>query len=584
MTRQSDIIILLVITIGILSSAFYAISWLFVYVPAILGCLCLIAFPSSNKNTIALLTACFVAYNLITILPLPQKIEKIVDGKYEIQNTEVRNIIAEAKKLGLTDNVSARLTLSRNKPGTMRMLLLVVAGISMGGLATRLSIKGSIKCLRVVTIIGVIIALVGYIGQWIFPQERTILWFIPVEHGKPVACFINRNHFGGFIALLAPICAMFASNAIQFKLTMQSLLWGTGFVVMTLATVMSLSRGALFAYLGGIMLILIISLIKRRWLAGLLMSLFVAIAITAGLCLKEPSAIERLESFTTPANDSSMKMRFDTWRDSLKILKDYAIIGTGANAFSMVFPQYRTSATRKSFKHAENEYIEWLVEYGIIGTFILLAIIIGFFIMTWRRKALDTMNKMPKYAVAGALVSAGIHAGVDFALRVPVYFITLCILAGVSVSNDISNKNCSINKLFSETPSKTQRHLPILPVLGSLLTIIISLVYNYNSEYEKSKFLTEANPAQLCQALVSCPVSWQAWYHLGRRALEWQNEEAIKFGEKCIAKATEYDPLNYRVWTELAKIRLGHGDIAGAKYAYSRAKELRKWIKIEELE
>lgn len=581
--EHSDIAILFVIVISILSSAFYAVSWLFVCASSVLGCLGLIIYPSRWKRTTTLLATCFVAYNVITIVPLTRKVEKILGDKYETQNTEVRTTIAEAKKLKLTDDILPIFSLSRNQPGTMRMILLVIAGFSMAGVASRLSKEGAVKCLKLIALIGIIIALIGYIGQWIWPQQRNILWFIPVEHGKPVACFINRNHFGGFIAMLAPACALIASNAVPRKTIIKTLLWNAAFVMLTIAIVMSLSRGAMISYVGGIIVIIIISIIKRRWSWGILMTLFVAIAVTAGLCLKEPSAIERLESFTMPENESSMKMRFETWRASVKILQDYTITGTGANAFSMVFPQYRTAPTRKSFKHAENEYLQWMVEYGVIGTLILAGLIFSF-IMDWRKKTIGAANELIQYSVAGAFVSTAIHAGLDFALRVPIYFVTLCILAGIVISNNSSDTNTMTNEQFCEFKFKLRKLQTVFPVFGLVLTLIISTVYNHISQYEKSDFLIDASSAQLCRALVYCPVSWQAWYHLGRRALEEQNEETMKFGEKCIVKATEYDPLNYRVWIELAKVRASHGDIAGAKHAYSKAKELRGWIKIKELE
>lgn len=579
----SDIVILFVIVISILSSAFYAVSWLFVSVSGILGCLGLIIYPPRWKRITALLAICFVVYNVITIAPVPQKIEKILGDKYETQNTEVRTTIAEAKKLKLIDDIQPVFSLSRNLPGTMRMILLVIAGVSMAGVASRLSIGGTVKCLKLITLTGIIMALIGYIGQWIFPQQRDILWFIPVEHGKPVACFINRNHFGGFIAMLAPACALIASEAVQRRTVMEALLWNAGFVMLTLATVMSLSRGALIAYTGGVILIIIISIIKRRWSWGTLIPLCIAIAVTAGMCLKEPSAMERLESFTMPENESSMKMRFETWRASVKILRDYTITGIGANAFSMVFPQYRTSPTRKSFKHAENEYLQWMVEYGLIGTLILAGVIFSF-IMDWRKKTIDATNELTQYAVAGVFVSAVIHAGLDFALRVPIYFITLCILAGIVINNNSSDTNTVANEQFGKAQPKLRKLQASFPIFGLVLTLLISIAYNYHSQYEKSDFLIDASSAQLCRTLICSPVSWQAWYHLGRRALELQNDEMMKFGEKCIVKATEYDPLNYRIWVELARIRISHGDIAGAKHAYSKAKELRGWIKIKELE
>jgi O-antigen ligase len=45
----------------------------------------------------------------------------------------------------------------------------------------------------------------------------------------------------------------------------------------------------------------------------------------------------------------------------------YPIAGAGANAFRMVYPQYRTASSAGFMTHAHNEYAQLLCETGVIG-------------------------------------------------------------------------------------------------------------------------------------------------------------------------------------------------------------------------
>ena len=81
-------------------------------------------------------------------------------------------------------------------------------------------------------------------------------------------------------------------------------------------------------------------------------------------------------------------MRVNTWKDSVKIVRHYPVTGVGANAFRMIFPQYRNASTRKSFTHVENEYLQLPAELGIIGTLAAL-LFAGVAVIKWLRYRRD---------------------------------------------------------------------------------------------------------------------------------------------------------------------------------------------------
>jgi O-antigen ligase len=61
------------------------------------------------------------------------------------------------------------------------------------------------------------------------------------------------------------------------------------------------------------------------------------------------------------------EMRTDLSRDTLAIVGDYPLTGTGAGSFYSVFPMYNTGELNFGFaKHAHNDYLEFATDLGLL--------------------------------------------------------------------------------------------------------------------------------------------------------------------------------------------------------------------------
>jgi hypothetical protein len=94
---------------------------------------------------------------------------------------------------------------------------------------------------------------------------------------------------------------------------------------------------------------------------------------------------------------------------------------------------------------------------------------------------------------------------------------------------------------------------------------------------DTSLHISRAPARELARGLCWSPTSWRTWYHFGR-ALALDSTPAMRFGEKCMSKAAEYDPNNYVLWNTLCSVRLQMGDREGARAAFARARQLRSWL------
>ncbi len=50
--------------------------------------------------------------------------------------------------------------------------------------------------------------------------------------------------------------------------------------------------------------------------------------------------------------------------------------GQGAGAFQVTYPQYADESVRLHFDHAHNDFLQFFIEYGAIGS-VLLALFVG---------------------------------------------------------------------------------------------------------------------------------------------------------------------------------------------------------------
>lgn len=537
------------------------------------GCLLVRASPAGPDHRLTQAAAAVVLFLSLTALPLPAFMDSVVGRQRADQNAIARQAVEDAGKLSIAHTPVAGFSVTRDRAGTWRTVLLAIAGLTVAALASRLRPPHNEVFLKALVLLATVVAAAGFTSQHVIPEGKTLWWFFTVRHGHPVGGFMNRNHFGGFVALLCPAALVLFSQSLGGKRFGSAAGWAFCFLVMTFAVIMSFSRGAWIAYGAALFAVAILALASRSFLriaAVLLLLVFVAWGVSR--LPSQDELEERAKSLAAPTSSLTARMRMSTWRDTLRIMPDYAAMGVGANAFRMVFPQYRSASTRPSFKHAENEYLQTPAEMGLIGTALL--IILGWVVVRrWRRaRASGALNRVIEMSVGGALIVAAVHALFDFAIRIPLHFVVVASLVGLVISPP------------PQATSPSPRRLWALPLAGLILAIAISLQGTKLYDMDSPDFIEKAGPDDLCRALNWSPTSWQAWYHLGRAAVAKTDGTGMTFGEYCMTQAAVYDPNNYRLWRELCMVRLSLGDTEGAQEAYANLKALRTWVHISELE
>lgn len=123
--------------------------------------------------------------------------------------------------------------------------------------------------------------------------------------------------------------------------------------------------------------------------------------------------------------------RVRVWRDSLSIIADYPLLGTGWGTFRDVYPLYKHESIRLIYDHAHNDYLQAVVEGGVLGAGALLLILALF---SWRIATGLARYRGAGFSLllgaAGGAASLLLHEITDFNLQIPANAVLFSALAG----------------------------------------------------------------------------------------------------------------------------------------------------------
>jgi O-antigen ligase len=539
---------------------------------------CITPSERPSRSWLELILAAILLFVLFTALPIPPALDPLTGSLRHGQNQAVLNALSDSGQVGIPIPESEPwFSLTRNRAGTLRFFLLLASAFGAALLAASLPPAWKTGHLYFLALTGTTVGIAGYLGQWMIPQGDTIWWFIPIPHAanSPVGCFLNRNHFGGFVAMLSPVALALTAHALDRRRWIAALFSLAMTGIMMAVVFYSLSRGAMLAMSAGLSMTALIIAFRHRAVWGILL-LCLMLAGGTTLLGYSPTVRERLQGIQNPGEISSVQSRLAEWRESLRVWPCYPALGAGMNALRMVYPQTRQTSVSARLVASENEYIQLLAEGGLVGVGLALALI---WALSHRiRHSLTPPSSVISIAVTGALTVTSIHCLFDFPAHLPLYALVLGSIVGLLLPSKPSAEG-------SESPPyPVQKRLAwILPAaIGLIGSLVIGVTQLQRlRDLDNPAYLYTAKYRDLNRALVWAPTS-PAWLYLGRALLkEGANREARDIctqGETLITHAAQLDPQNYRLWFELGQVRLSLGDNTRAAEAFQRAKALRAWM------
>ena len=267
-------------------------------------------------------------------------------------------------------------------------------------------------------VLGFSVALLGIIQH--FTSEGTIYWSRQLLQGGDVfGPYVNRNHFAGFIELVAPV----GLSLLVFRGVRRDLFPMVGLltIIPIGALILAGSRGGIvsFALEVGVLVVLARA---RRGLDGPRIIAIGVVALAAVVLvawLGAGTAIERLSN--TRIGDVTITRRASMFRGAEHIFRDYPIKGAGLGTMISVYPRYETLYDGYVVDHVHNDYIEALAETGFLGGLCG----VGFLWLLYREARKSFVAEQGHFSRAlhasaiAAVCGLLLHSWVDFNLHIP---------------------------------------------------------------------------------------------------------------------------------------------------------------------
>ena len=348
------------------------------------------------------------------------------------------------------------------------------------------------------SLIKTVLRIAGFLVIFAIIQKLTwngrIFWFYPVDEGLRSGAgiwgpYINRNHFAGYMEMVIPLglaLLIYSSPDIKtlpgvpLSVRMARLrasgnlapfiLLFLGILVMSTCLLMTLSRGGIAAF--GISSLFFAWITNKRRSVKKKTLLLLVIIGTVILVAVLPAVWDQVEQRFEGLQADSNIGRLPVWKESLGIIKDYPLLGSGFGTFENTYMRYqRPASSLLLYTHAHNDYLELMTDAGIAGFFLTISLVLIFFISiyrAWRTRH----NKFSICFGAGGLtsfVAIGIHSIADFNMHIPANALLLSVIAGITYASVF---NLPAGNESSAPVLNKRRRLPVLVAVAIVCLLL----------------------------------------------------------------------------------------------------------------
>jgi putative inorganic carbon (hco3(-)) transporter len=290
---------------------------------------------------------------------------------------------------------------------------------------------------------GIVMTLSGLEYGFLEPKAHGVGW--------ATGTFVNRNHFAGYLELslaagialvLADLTDAPAQNWKQVLANLVDLALSPRMrtrvmiAVMVIALVLTRSRMGNIAFFVALALCgnLYVLLRHPRYLFKSLL-FFVSLFLVDLMIVSEQYGLQKLAE-RIERTDLQTEQRALAFRDLVPVIQDYGVTGSGPGTFAAAFSPHRSTELHGFFDHAHNDYVEFFIESGVVGSALLIAgasvsLFHGVLVIRRRRERMATAMG---FAGTMALVALGLHSIADFNLHIPAVAATLITLMALMLS------------------------------------------------------------------------------------------------------------------------------------------------------
>jgi O-antigen ligase len=308
--------------------------------------------------------------------------------------------------------------------------------------------RAALAVLWAFVISGALLAMVAMLQH--FSGADKVLWTVASENESFWGSFFYRNHGAAYInwVLVLTGCLYFYHAKRSSEVGQSGgphFLCVFGFVLTVCSVGLALSRGGIIiasllsaVYMLGILLQYLLGALSVR--RSLAISLVLAALLAAGgtmayRTIDWAAMKERFGEIGVTIENMDSDQRTLASRATWEMAQDKIWLGWGAGSFRYAFPKYQKAYPelwhqryhhkkgwigRKFFRYAHNDLLQFLAEYGIVGSSLLWAALLSLLVSGLRGLFSDPLVVV--FLLFG-LTCAFVHAFADFIFSCPAYWV-----------------------------------------------------------------------------------------------------------------------------------------------------------------
>lgn len=291
------------------------------------------------------------------------------------------------------------------------------------------------------------IAQLNRTNPWILFYKKTI------KLDKVTGTFINPNHLAGYLEMIIPLVLglviahidllSMAGKSLREKL-MQiteknfafNLILMASLFVMVAAVLLTGSRTGLFLMVLTFVLFWVFSFFyfgtmrHRKSAVKTALQIMSLILVLLFIYVGIGSTLERF----SPEN-IYQGGRLHYGKNTLQIIKDFPVFGIGMGTFAFVYPAYEHGQIYAFLVHAENDYLEYASELGVLGFLLLsgaLFFLIGRAFSVWKRRRNPEIKGLALGGII-SLIAIAAHSITDFNLHIPANRLLFAVICSLTI-------------------------------------------------------------------------------------------------------------------------------------------------------
>lgn len=274
--------------------------------------------------------------------------------------------------------------------------------------------------------------------------------------GDATGTFVNRNHLAGYLELtlaagIGLLLALRDERPFRWVNVLEMLLGPKGrlrlaLVLMTIALVMSHSRMGNSAFFTSLLLVggvfVLINKAHRLRNGLILASLLVIDVLIVSQYFGLEKLVDRIANTQLQAVvvdgqtlQAANELRGSVYQQALPLAKEHFLVGHGAGTFEVLFGRYANAEIGLHFDHAHNDYLQFVIEYGLLGSLpLLLFVLFGLYHAQramWQQES--TYRAGVGFGASLGIVALLIHSLADFNLQIPANAATYVVICALGV-------------------------------------------------------------------------------------------------------------------------------------------------------